>query len=59
MICMGYVPGAGALPDICAWLPGDARHLRASAYIYIYIYISRLMVVSREAKEKVPRDERT
>ena len=28
-------------------------------YIYIYIYISRLTVVSREAKEEVPRDERT
>ena len=27
--------------------------------IYIYIYISRLTVVSREAKEEVPRDERT
>ena len=25
-------------------------------YIYIYIYISRLTVVSREAKEEVPCD---
>ena len=55
MICMGYVPGAGALPDICAWLPGDARHLRASAYIYIYIYIKTHGSESRGQGESTSR----
>ena len=27
--------------------------------IYIYIYISKLTVVSRQAKEEVPHNERT
>ena len=35
------------------------RPVIAQTVTYIYIYISRLTVVSREAKEEVPRDERT
>ena len=31
--CISYIPGAGALPDIYARLPGGARRPRASAYI--------------------------
>ena len=30
---MGYIPGMGALPDICARLPGGAQRPRVSAYI--------------------------
>ena len=30
---MGYIPGAGALPDVCTRLPGVAQRPRAS-HIY-------------------------
>ena len=31
-ICISYIPGTGALPDICARLPRGAWRPRVSAY---------------------------
>ena len=32
-ICKGYIPGLGALPDVCTRLPTGVQHPRASAHI--------------------------
>ena len=32
-ICISYIPGRGALPDIYAWLPRGMQHPRTSADI--------------------------
>ena len=32
-ICISYIPGTSALPDIYARLPEGTQHPRASAYI--------------------------